>query len=125
MSKTETQSDALLPAPDAWMDSEDLHYMCTSADWTVTGDKRGEDDVALYTGDAVLSLLRRLGAENKALRTDAERYRWLLEDHASPAVRVVCNSLCERLPVMSYSAACTDIDAAMAAQAAAKNGGAA
>ncbi|MFE1574185.1 hypothetical protein ACFIQG_20600 [Comamonas odontotermitis] len=46
---------------------------------------------------------------------DAARFRWLVEDHAKLMERIARNALCERLAVMSYSAACADIDAAMAA----------
>ena len=45
---------------------------------------------------------------------DAGRLRWLLEDHEHPATRELRNSLLNRMQVMSYSAACTDIDAAIA-----------
>lgn len=47
---------------------------------------------------------------------DAARFRFLTEDHANPAAREFVRSLCERLPVMSYSAACAAIDAARAQQ---------
>lgn len=55
-------------------------------------------------------------AEARALANekDAGRLRWLLEDHEHPATRELRNSLLNRMQVMSYSAACTDIDAAIA-----------
>lgn len=55
-------------------------------------------------------------AEARALAAekDAGRLRWLLEDHEHPATRELRNSLLNRMQVMSYSAACTDIDAAIA-----------
>ena len=49
---------------------------------------------------------------------DAARFRWLVEDHASLQARIARNAICERLAVMSYSAACADIDAASAIAAA-------
>ena len=48
---------------------------------------------------------------------DAERLRWLLEDHDTDT-RKRCRELFERMPVMSYSAATAAIDAAMAESAA-------
>lgn len=57
MSKTEAKSGVQLPEPDAWMDAEDKHYFGTSAAWAVSGQKGNEDDVALYTAQAVRSLL--------------------------------------------------------------------
>jgi len=47
---------------------------------------------------------------------DAARYRWLTDDHQDPWVRDELRTLFERLPVMSYSAACQAIDA-LASQA--------
>ncbi|KDC23984.1 PF04448 family protein [Bordetella bronchiseptica F4563] len=47
---------------------------------------------------------------------DAERYRWLTEDHADPGVRKHRNDILRRMSVMSHSAASADIDAAIAAQ---------
>lgn len=51
-----------------------------------------------------------------AVQQDAERYRWLTFDHADAATRMRVRAVLDRLPVMSYSAACEDIDAARAAQ---------
>lgn len=42
---------------------------------------------------------------------DAERYRWLTEDHDSKEMRNRCLEILSRMPVMSYSAACAAIDA--------------
>lgn len=50
------------------------------------------------------------------IEKDAERFRWLLEDHEHPSTRELRNSLLSRMQVMSYSAACTSIDAAIAAR---------
>jgi hypothetical protein len=44
---------------------------------------------------------------------DSVRLRWLTEDHADPATRARCRELLKGMPVMSYSAATADIDAAM------------
>ncbi|EPD36109.1 hypothetical protein HMPREF9701_04928 [Delftia acidovorans CCUG 274B] len=57
MSKTHENAGVQLPEPDAWMDAEDKHYIGTSAGWAVSGQKANEDDVALYTAQAVRSLL--------------------------------------------------------------------
>jgi hypothetical protein len=46
-------------------------------------------------------------------RTDSVRLRWLTEDHADPDTRARCRELLARMPMMSYSAAAADIDAAM------------
>lgn len=49
-------------------------------------------------------------------RKDAERYRWLTNDHDSPDTRVACHDISARISVMSYSAASQSIDAAIAAK---------
>jgi hypothetical protein len=56
--------------------------------------------------------IERLRAEVDGLRADAERYRWLTEDHDSKEMRNRCIEILARMPVMSYSAACAAIDAA-------------
>lgn len=48
-------------------------------------------------------------------RKDSDRFRWLIEDHASPETRTRCREILERLPVMGYGAAVQLIDDAMAA----------
>lgn len=53
--------------------------------------------------------------QTDALFRNAARYQWLTDDHERQATRIVRNAICERLPVMSYSAASAAIDAAMAA----------
>lgn len=50
----------------------------------------------------------------EAYQYDAMRFRWLTEDHADPETRAKCRELLRRMAVMSYSAACADIDSAMA-----------
>ena len=52
--------------------------------------------------------------EADALRMDAERYRWLCEDHSDAATRRRRNDLLEYFRVRSYSANSTAIDAAIA-----------
>lgn len=71
MSKTETQSDALQLAALLQCGADDPMWIlhCEMLKQTV--------------GDAAATL-RRLDAENKALRADAERYRWLREQHNNP-----------------------------------------
>ena len=49
-------------------------------------------------------------------RKDAERYRWLTNDHDSPDTREACRDISARIPVMSYSATSQAIDAAIAAK---------
>lgn len=44
---------------------------------------------------------------------DAKRFRWLTEDHDDPVVREKCREILSRMPVLTYSAASADIDAAM------------
>lgn len=46
------------------------------------------------------------------LYADAERYRWLTEDHADPAMREQCRGIIDRMSVRSYSATSAAIDAA-------------
>ena len=46
-------------------------------------------------------------------RKDAERFRFMLDDHAEKTTRQRVRELFERLPVMSLSAARAAIDAAM------------
>lgn len=48
-----------------------------------------------------------------AMLADGARLRWLTRDHADPDTRARCRELLERMPMMSYSAATADIDAAM------------
>lgn len=43
-------------------------------------------------------------------REDAERFRWLTEDHTDAETRTRCREILERMAVMSYSAACVAID---------------
>lgn len=45
---------------------------------------------------------------------DAERFRWLTEDHGDPETRAKCRELLGRMGVMSYSAACGAINRAIA-----------
>jgi hypothetical protein len=44
---------------------------------------------------------------------DAERFRWLCEDHDSRDDRLRRDEVLRRMPVMSYSAACSAVDNAM------------
>ena len=48
-----------------------------------------------------------------AMLADGARLRWLTEDHADQDTRARCRELLARMPMMSYSAATADIDAAM------------
>jgi len=75
-----------------------------------------EDRSIQHFGAAIQEKTKREQAEARALANekDAGRLRWLLEDHEHPATRELRNSLLNRMQVMSYSAACTDIDAAIA-----------
>ena len=77
----------------------------------VGGDTRGDDPDA----DLLLIGLERLDVmltATTADRNDAARYRWLTADLAGDE-RKARNALLERIAVMSYSAACGAIDAAM------------
>jgi hypothetical protein len=56
------------------------------------------------------AMVASLVAERDALVEDAERYRWLTEDHADHATREKCRELLYRMPVMSYAAASHAID---------------
>ena len=70
----------------------------------------------------VLSVSKALFLQREADAKDAERWRWLTFDHVDANTRNRVRELIVRLPVMSYSAACADIDAS---RAQAKEGGAA
>ena len=48
-----------------------------------------------------------------AMLADGVRLRWLTEDHSDPDTREQCRKLLARMPMMSYSAATADIDAAI------------
>lgn len=50
----------------------------------------------------------------RRMADDAERFRWLTEDHADRDTRARCRAILECMPVRSYSAACLSIDAARA-----------
>ena len=54
-----------------------------------------------------------LEAERDALAADAARYQWLTEDLDAAHGRVQRNQIIDRMPSMSYSAACMTIDATM------------
>lgn len=58
--------------------------------------------------------LERVRVVLEAAQNDAMRFRWLTEDHADPQTRAKCRDLLSRMGVMTYSAACRDIDSAMA-----------
>jgi hypothetical protein len=53
---------------------------------------------------------------SQAAQPDAQRYRWLCEDHQDLAARTRRNQILDRMAVMSYSSASTAIDDAMAAR---------
>lgn len=111
MSKTETQSEALRLAALLQCGADDPMWIlhCEMLKKTV--------------GDAAAEL-RRLDAENKALRADAERYRWLRDEGRFNDFRVEQKT---NGWMKTHSRATLDaaIDAALAAQAAAKTGDAA
>jgi hypothetical protein len=71
-----------------------------------------EDKCCYVLAVRAVNEIRRLRAEVDGLRADAERYRWLTEDHDSKEMRNRCIEILARMPVMSYSAACAAIDAA-------------
>jgi len=62
------------------------------------------------------ALIESLTAERDALRTDAQRYQWLTADLDTANGRIKRNEILEQMSVMSYSAACMNIDAAMKGQ---------
>lgn len=88
---------------------QDNHEMLNGA-LRQNAELRGELSVLRSSEAHELSKLR---AELESCRKDAERYRWLTEDHDDRAKREARREICERLPVMSYSAASDAIDAAM------------
>jgi len=76
----------------------------------------GAADALQRTLDAEMASFSVQGEEAAGDARDAERYRWLTEDHADPGVRKHRNDILRRMSVMSHSAASADIDAAIAAQ---------
>lgn len=76
---------------------------------------RGKHSTAGATYAHLIAERDALKAELDALKTDAERFRWITDDHQDPEVRTALLDLFERLPVMSYGAACAAIDAAIRA----------
>ena len=71
---------------------------------------------AILLAIAYLAELKDLRIKISKAEKDAKRYLWLTEDHEDYATRDRCRSILERMPVMSYSAACLDIDYAISAQ---------
>lgn len=76
---------------------------------------RGKHSTAGATYAHLIAERDALKAERDALKVDAERFRWITDDHQDPRVRTDLLDLFDRLPVMSYSAACAAIDAAIRA----------
>lgn len=113
MSKTETQSEALELAEFFGSMKKSSH--------------RWYDGVPVH--EKAAAELRRLDAENKALRPDAERYRWLRETHNDSCGAFAVAELGQgdwKVIEEVTETAEHDLDAAIdAAMAAAKNGGAA
>jgi hypothetical protein len=68
--------------------------------------------------DRTITVMRNILGPNAVFssnRDDAERYRWLTEDHADVKTRRIRNSIIESMSVRSYSATSTLIDHAMKA----------
>lgn len=63
--------------------------------------------------EAAESRLAAVEAERDAIRLDAERYRWLLDDHDGAEVRDRRRSICENIAVKTYSSVSRDIDLAI------------
>ena len=61
----------------------------------------------------MLELNREMLELNREARADAQRLRWLADDHADPDVRERVRSICQSLPTRSISGVRLDIDAAM------------
>lgn len=70
----------------------------------------------ILTGQDTSALDTAIAEVVEPYRKDAERYRWLTNDHGSPDTRKACHDISARIPVMSYSAASQAIDAAIAAK---------
>ncbi len=67
--------------------------------------------------------IRELEAKLAESSRDAERFAYLTADHDDAEVRERRNDLLCRMPVMSHSAACADIDIRLAALAAERKEG--
>ena len=68
----------------------------------------------------VLGYVKSIEAENAKLKAelaeakkDAERYRWLTDDHLGMDTRTRCQRILDQMAVLSYSGACIKIDEAM------------
>lgn len=74
----------------------------------------GDPDPQIPEREAIEALRAALAeAQADDDRKDAERYRWLCEDHADAATRQRCRDILEHMGVKSYSANSIDIDNAM------------
>jgi len=99
--------------PVAWVAADTLnspHPKCISslAYMSQIDQDRGREYVPLYAAP--------VAAQKADDARDAARWRWFTDDHNDPRVRADLRALFDRLPVMSYSAACAAIDAAIAKQ---------
>lgn len=114
MSKTETQSDALRLA--------ELLAVRRAFDHGRIGTDRRFVEMDATVVASVDAELRRLDAENKALRADAERYRWL---RANAAEFLICVTDATGRLCNDKADAEAAIDACIVPDAAAKTGDAA
>lgn len=93
------------PAPAEVPPHPERYYVWTDAE------KRA---IEAYAAAREAAAVERVRGVLEAAQNDAMRFRWLTEDHADPETRAKCRELLSRMGVMTYSAACTDIDSAMA-----------
>lgn len=71
------------------------------------------DAIEAYTKQAIREHAVLQSPEVAAWKRDADRYRWLTDDHEDRETRLACRDIQARMGVKSYSAVSADIDAAM------------
>jgi hypothetical protein len=79
-------------------------------DLSITRGRVAEIEREFVTLHDLPAWIRKMQDRLRADQSDAERFRWLTEDHADPDQREACRNLLDRMARMSYSAACMSID---------------
>lgn len=105
----EARSLVVALAPDALHEAEERKQILKDSDELWRG--RMQDAETAHKAE-VAELEAKLAEAEK----DAQRYRWLTDDHSNWTTRQACRDILCWMPVMSYSVASAAIDAAIAAQ---------
>jgi lipopolysaccharide biosynthesis protein len=93
-----------------------LHNLCEGIAESADGSEWSREEWERIDAEnaELRAAVERVRGVLEAAQNDAMRFRWLTEDHADPETRAKCRDLLSRMGVMTYSAACRDIDSAMA-----------